>query len=569
MSISSIINTAGSALSVAQTRIALSTTNIANVETPGYTKKTADVTTHTVGGVGTGVQVIGTGSDVDDKLHQSVVKAISTSSYDAVISAYLGVVSTAFGTTADGGTLTNALEDLQTALSDVVADPADTGAAADLADALDDWAGAVNDASASVQSSRTSADQAIAEDVESANGLLHQIDDLNDQITRAKAMGTSTSDLEDQRRAALEDLGQYLDVTTFTTAAGATQIYTSSGQALLTSSVHELSYAASGTLSADSVYKTDGSGGIAGVTIDGKDVTTSLKGGSIGAEIALRDDTLPGVQAELDALSEGVKAAVNAAANAATPVPPPNTLTGTASVAATDAVTGAGTLRIVLTDADGTVTASTDVDLSTCTTMQDVLDALNATAGISASLDADGHLVVAADDADAGVILTGDGTLDGTGFNSAMGMYDILSGDAGSLTARTDGIAVASVASTTVGEAAYAADDTTALQAIHTALDSNTSFGAAGNLAATKTGAAGYAAQIIDDLADRADAASTTAKTTSATASSLSTSFSNTYGVNVDEETALLTTYQQDYEAAAQILSTAQDMWDALMAMIN
>jgi flagellar hook-associated protein 1 len=573
MSISSIISIANSGLSVAQTRISLASTNISNAETTGYTAKTADVTTRTVGGVGTGVQVIGTGSDVDEKLHESLVSAISTASYDATIASYLETISAALGTTDDGGDLTNALSDLQTALSDAIADPADTSAADALTEALATWASSVNDITDSIQSVRTSADQSISESVESVNDLLNQIDDLNDQITKATANGTSTSDLEDQRRAALEELGQYMDINTFTTSAGAVQIYTSSGTALLTSSVHELSYSAGGTLTSDSVYASDGSGSISGIMIDGKDVTASLTGGTIGALVELRDETLPGIQDEIDALSDAVQSAVNAAANAATPVPPPNSLTGSASVAATDAIVGSGTLTVVLTDSDGEVTASADIDLSGCSTMQDVLDELNAVSGISASLDSDGHLVVTATDSDAGVILTGDGTLDGTGFNSAMGMYDILTGSAGTLgvseTLSTQGMAVAAVASTTVGDAAYAVDDTTALQAIYNAMDDSQSFAAAGNLSSTKTSISGYAQMIIDDTADRAETASDTATTSSATSDTLSTSFSNTYGVNVDEETARLTTYQQDYEAAAQILTTAQAMWDSLITMMN
>ena len=568
MSISSIISIASSGLSVSQTRIALASTNIANAETTGYTTKTADVTTRTVGGVGTGVQVIGTGSDVDEKLHESIVSAISTASYDATIAAYLETISTALGTTEDGGDLTNAIADLQTALSDAIADPADTSAADALTDALAGWAGSVDDITDSVQSVRTSADQSIAEAVESVNDLLNQIDDFNDQITKATANGTSTSDLEDQRRAALEELGQYVDISTFTTSAGAVQIYTSSGTALLTSSVHELSYSASGTLSAASVYASDGSGSISGIMVDGKDVTASLTGGTIGALVELRDETLPGIQDEIDALSDAVQSAVNAASNAATPAPPPNSLTGAASVTASDAITGAGTLTAVLTDADGEVAASIDIDLSSCTTIQDVLDELNGVTGITASLDSDGHLVVTADDSDAGVILTGDGTLDGTGFNSALGMYDVLTGSAGNLGV-SETLAVAAVASTTVGDAAYAADDTTALQAIYNAMDESMSFSAAGALSSTNTSISGYAQMIIDDVADRAETASDTATTSAATSESLSTSFSNTYGVNVDEETARLTTYQQDYEAAAQILSTAQEMWDSLITMMN
>ena len=130
-------------------------------------------------------------------------------------------------------------------------------------------------------------------------------DDLNDQITKATADGTSTSDLEDSRRAALEELGQYLDITTFTTSSGAVQIYTSSGTALLTSSVHELSYEASGTLTAEMSYA---SGTISGITVDGADVTGKISGGSLGALIELRDETLPGIQDEIDALSDAMDA---------------------------------------------------------------------------------------------------------------------------------------------------------------------------------------------------------------------------------------------------------------------
>ena len=241
MSIASIISTATTGLSVAQTRIALASTNVANAETPGYTAKTAKVATQVVGGQGNGVQIVGVGSDIDEKLHQGVVQSISTSAYDATIASYLETISSTFGSTEDGADLTNALADLETALSDVIADPSDTSAVNKLVDALAAWGDTINGASDSVQSTRTSADQAIAEDVESVNKLLYQVDDLNDQITRALANGDPTSDLEDQRRTALETLGQYVDITTFTTNSGATQIYTTSGQALLTSHVNELS----------------------------------------------------------------------------------------------------------------------------------------------------------------------------------------------------------------------------------------------------------------------------------------------------------------------------------------
>jgi len=577
MSISSILHSATSALSVAQTRIAITSTNIANAETDGYTKKTAYVTTSVVGGQATGVQVIGTGSDVDEQLVDDIIEANADAAYDSAISSYYSTVLTALGTTSDGSALSEALTSIQTALSDAIEDISGTSSLSDITDALSDWVDAVTDASDSIQSARTSADQAISEDVETVNDLLYQIDALNDQITSASANGDSTSDLEDTRRTLVEELSNYLDITSFTTSAGALQIYTSSGQALLTSTVHELSYTASGTLTADSVYDSSGTGTISGITVDGEDITSDLSGGEIGALIELRDDILPGLQDELDELSNTIKESINAAANDATPVPAPNSLTTSATMETSDSLSGSsGTLTIVLTDEDGEVTSSTDIDLSSCSSVSDLLSSLNAISGVTASLDSDGYLVVTnSGDSSGGIIATGDYTLDLAGTEmSSLGFYDVLTGDdASSLalseTIETQGSPTAAVDSTTVGDAAYTSDDSTALQAMYSALGGTISFDAAGELSATTCSAASYVSLLIDDLSDRASAASTAATTSATTAETLATTFSNTYGVNVDEETALLTTYQQDYEAAAQIVTTAQEMWDALISMMN
>ena len=47
-------------------------------------------------------------------------------------------------------------------------------------------------------------------------------------------------------------------------------------------------------------------GGLPGVTLNGTDVTTSLTGGQLGADITLRDQTLPAEQAGLDEFAEGL-----------------------------------------------------------------------------------------------------------------------------------------------------------------------------------------------------------------------------------------------------------------------
>jgi len=575
MSISSILSTGTSALSVAQVRISVASTNISNANTEGYTAKSVDVTTRTVGGVGTGVQVIGSGSDVDDHLFESVVEATTKASYDSTIAAYYESILSAFGSTDDGSELSEALTEIETALSAAIADPDSASAQKDVIEALENWASTVNSVSDTIQATRTTADSAISEAVETANDLLHTVDDLNEQIVVAQAKGEDTSDLEDSRRTAVKELSQYVDVQYFTTSTGEMQIYTSSGKALLTSSVKELSYSASGTLTSEQTYQSDGSGSISGITVNGADLTDDLDGGEIGALIKMRDETLPELEEELANLSDTVMDAMNAISNLSTQDPPPNSVTSAGNYAAADAFSGTGSMSIVTTDSDGNVTASSDIDLSSCSTIQDVLDAVNGVSGVSASLNSDGQLVISADDSNSGIVISGDGTAgtDSKGVSHYFGFNDLLNGGVGDLavpdSVSTNGLPMATITSTTVGDEAYVSGDTSGLQDIWSTLDSSMDFKASGNLSATQTTANTYLTNLIDDLADRSESAANTAKTSSSTQDSLSTSFVNETGVNVDEETILLTTYQQDYEAASQILTTAQAMWDSIMSMMK
>ena len=58
------------------------------------------------------------------------------------------------------------------------------------------------------------------------------------------------------------------------------------------------------------------SGGIKGIMLGGTDVTSQLRGGQIGANITLRDTTLPTDQAELDEFAQNLASRFDARASA-------------------------------------------------------------------------------------------------------------------------------------------------------------------------------------------------------------------------------------------------------------
>ena len=563
MSIAGIINSATTGLLTAQARISLTSTNIDNAQTDGYTKKTAYVGTTATGGQVTGVTVIGSGNDVDEKIFKKVMEAASEASYTSVLSSYYETLVSSLGTTKDGSDISETLGDLITSLSTMISDPGATNAGSNIIDAVGNWANAISTLSDTIQSTRTTADAGIADAVEQVNDLLDQIDGLNDRIVALKVQGESTADLEDTRRVALQNLSQYIDVTTFDTTTGETYIYTNSGKALLTGSVHELSYTASGFLSDSSAYP----GSIPGIVSDGTDVTSDLTGGSIAALVKVRDDTLPGLQDELDGLVKTVTTSLNDIANTGTQVPPATKLTSDATWSATSAVVSStsGSVTVQVVDASGNLTTHTLSWTGGSTTVANIISTLSSY-GLSASLGSDGRLAVSST---YGVAIA----TDGSSAANVFGFNNLFSGSTAATVQVKDTLSTQGLVSAAVNASATTnytdASSTGVLKSLWSALEANMSFSAAGGLDATTTTVTSYISALIDDWSDRAETASSTADGAETTSSTLSTSFSDTYGVNVTEETALLTTYQQDYQACAQILSTAQEMWNTLISMMN
>src|SRR5262249_10858610 len=127
--------------------------------------------------------------------------------------------------------------------------------------------------------------------------------------------------------------------------------------------------------------------------------------GTIGGLIDLRDNELPAAQSQLDELANQLASSLNAVNNAETAVPPPSTLTGTAATSLTDPLSATGTVRIAVTDSSGNLVSYKDLDLSTFSTVGDLVTALGGIPNVSASVDSNGHLVIKSTAAGDGVAI--------------------------------------------------------------------------------------------------------------------------------------------------------------------
>lgn len=583
MSLSLARYSAYSALMTTQTQISVASANIANADTEGYTKKTATQVATVSNGIGTGTTITGISSNVDKLLLKSLFQAVSALGSATVTDSYASQLQSLFGSTSSGddssGTsIANTIAALETAIADLADTPESETLKAQVVSALDDVAAQLRDTSNQIQTLRSNADQEIASDVDQANDLLATIKDLNDQIVKEQAAGNSTADLEDQRNTALQDLSSLMDINYYSTDSGAIYVYTTSGQVLLNSAVHELSFTSAGSVTSSAAYP----GGLSGITVDGTDITAQIKSGSIAALIDQRDNVLTDAQSELDQLAVALADSLNAISNASTASPPPNSLTGATEVASGDSLSASGIFRVAETDSDGNLVSYQDFDLSGYATVGDLVSAIDGMDGVSANIDADGHVVITADDSNNGVAvneMTSSVGSSGRGLADYLGLNDLVAATgAGDFTVRSDILSNTSLlpnstldpsSTLTVGDSVVPEGSTAMAQSLYDAMTGDTSFSAAGNLSNRSTSFASYAADIVADAASAATKAVNTLTIKETVKSNLADTVSSQSGVNIDEETARVSQLENEYAAAAQLLQVLNSMFSSLLESVQ
>ncbi|MBI2253160.1 MAG: flagellar hook-associated protein FlgK [Proteobacteria bacterium] len=576
MTLSSALSIAAAGMRAAQSAISTTSNNIANADVDGYTKKSATAQTVVVNGVGSGVSLSEIQRQVDAGLERRTNTARSQSSMTEVLADYLSQLSNAIGTTTGDDTIAGAISDLTASLQSLSVNPDSASEAQSVVSDLADLVDSANTLTDSIQDLRKDADRAIADNVDTVNAALERLDDLNDQVLRARAGGASTADLADQQMQQVAILSQELNISYYTDGNGAVSIYGPGGTVLLNDDVHALAYTAAASLdSGDSLAN----GNLSGITVAGKDITSFVSSGTIGGLLDIRDEVLPSQQESVDALSDQILSAMNAAQNSGTSVPPPNSLTSSAAVDGSAALGGTGTLRVALLDADGVVQSYSDLDLSIYATADDLIAAIDSMSGISAAIGVDGKLAISADDGTQGVGLAQvSGGIGSASVSSALGLNDLLTKDAeGHLSLRSDVAgdpsllargALSTDAALTVGDTGIDGGDNSAVTAFLDAFTGTKSFAATGDLGTVKGTLSDYAAEIIGHVATLSANATANAEIKSGALDNLSSSLANASGVNLDEEAAELEILQTNYQAAANVISVVQEMYETLLNMV-
>jgi flagellar hook-associated protein 1 FlgK len=573
-------------LMTTQVQMSVASANISNASTTGYTVKTADQVATVTAGVGTGSTITGITSNVDKLLLKSLMQAVSALGAADTSNTYLNQLQALYGTSSGssgtGTSLANTIASLESAISSLSGTSSSASLQANAVSALDSLATQLRDTSTGIQKLRSNADQGIASDVSDVNQQLKTIASLNAQIRQAAASNQPTGDLEDQRNTALQDVASKMNVSYFISSSGDMQVYTASGQALVDSSAHQISYTPASSVTASTAYSPTSSSGFSGITVNGVDVTSQITSGSIGSLISLRDTVLPAAQAQLDQLATQLAGSLNKVHNAGTALPPPSTLTGTATVTASTPLSASGTARIAVTDQKGNLVSYQDLNLSSYSTVGGLVSAINGISGLTASINSSGHVVISSTSSSNGVAIgemSSSVGSSGAGLSDWLGLNDLVTATGASdfavrsdILSNSGLLAVASLdqsASLTSGSQVLSSGSATVVNNLYSALTASTSFGAVGGLGTTTSSFADYAASIVSNVASKAAQASTDYTAKETTKSTFSSAMSSQSGVNLDEETARLSTLQNQYSAASELIQVINTMFSALLTAVK
>ncbi len=274
--------------------------NIANVNTPGFSRRTVDLVSvgpSAAGSAGGGVSVGGVRALRDRLLDIRLQQEVPSQQRQAQMATSLSVVEASLGT--PGSSIDKSLKNFFDSFARLSETPTSPTARQDVLLQADSLAGSFRSMAARLVSARQDADRQVRSSVEDANTLADQIASLNRSIA-ASPSPESTLQLRDEQGQAVRKLAEIIDISTLDRQGGGVDISVGNGRPLV---IGDSAYDVTVTNTAPS--------GMAALGISGTTVTAEITGGRLGGLLEVRDVTVPGYQDRLDTLAYEVANQVN------------------------------------------------------------------------------------------------------------------------------------------------------------------------------------------------------------------------------------------------------------------
>ena len=575
MSLHAALSTAARSLELFRTGIEVAGHNVANANTPGYVREDLILEAgpdyrrgHIIDG--TGAYLTGTQMAVDIYLEHRLHKAntdLAGSQITATFHTQLQATLNELG----AGDLSTGVNDLLGAINDWTNEPELAGLRETVLSQGEQFARDVTVLRGQLDTLRETATTQLEALVNEANDLIDRVEELNTRIVRVEAGGSINSDatgLRSERLLALNRLSEIVEIQVQEEPSGRVDVL-SGGEYLILKGVHqhlEVFY----DPDAPPPTGPDDSVSVTGVRYD-RTKYEVLPGGEISGLLAGRDDVVGQFLVDLDEFVATLAFEMNRIHSQGQGTTGYTALTSEYAVddpAAALAVAGEpaaglefapehGSFRVVLENAATGVRQTTQIDVdldglgADDTTLDDLALALDAVAGLNASVTANGRLDLSTDSGFE--LFFGEDT---SGVVAALGLNTFFSGyDSQTIALNAD------------------------LRAEPTRLAGGQGGGPSDNrnaLALTELMTSGLASldgrtldeayeTIVFGVANDAAAATSIRDGFQAFQDSLLSQREQYSGVSLDEETVTIMKYQQSYQAAARMISTIDELMQILV----
>ena len=301
MSIGSILNMARSGMNAQQLAIQVTSQNISNADTQGYSKQRVELATtlptvFPYGSVGTGVDVKTITRARDAMLDASYRSNTAAKSQSQTTATALTQIQSIFGEPSDNG-LGASLDAFWSSWDNLANDPTNSAAKSAVLEAGTGLATTLNGIAKQIDQIDQNNRESMNADVNQANSVAQQIASYNKQIVAAEAGGQPANDLRDARDNLLDQFSDLVGGQVVQRANGSVGVYVA-GRLVVDAAT------------AKPLQMNDGQPPY--VSFAGSTEALAGISGQLGGAIDLSTKQIPSVMTKLDALAKGVVQSVNA-----------------------------------------------------------------------------------------------------------------------------------------------------------------------------------------------------------------------------------------------------------------
>lgn len=439
MSIQSIMGTGLSALFANQQALKAVSTNVANVNTVGYSRLEVNFVSRAASGGLAGVEIEIT-RVANTFLSAAEMRGAADVSAADMLAQFMDRAQGLLGDPSDSSSVFATLDPVFASFGSLAVDPSSalrqSSALSDLRTLLSQ----LDTTAEEITALRDEAHSRVTSAMEEANSLMSGIARLNASIQRATIGGVSSTEAETEQARMLDRLAEIMDIRTQDRSLGGVEVRTSDGLLLVDVDAARLGLSST----------TDGEAYQGLVMMSPRSATeipleSHLSGGELKGLLRARDQELVNLQLSFAEFAAGAAETLNAAHNTGTSVPAPSELTGrNTGLVATDRLNFTGVTHIAIVDDTGNVVRNFRVDFNTqqilddqanvtsfANSIGDFRTALNTAMGADGQVSfANGQMQLEAMTPGTGIAIRDDATSPalraGKGFSHTFGLNDLV-----------------------------------------------------------------------------------------------------------------------------------------------